>query len=105
MFRNLLAATGVLALLASPAAAQYGGYGYSGYGYSSPTTVTVTQTAPHRGKAAKKVTKRYRDRYGRMVTVTRTVRRGHYGSSVHSSKSVTDPYGRTVTRSRVDRGW
>lgn len=105
MVRYLLAAAGAIALMSTVATAQT--HSTTVVTRSAPpvyanagATQVVTRTTPY-GRS-KTIVKRKYDRYGRLITVKRTVRDGFYGGS-SVSRSVTDPYTgttRTVTRTR-----
>ena len=111
MVRYLLTAASALAIMSGVTLAHAESY--------STKSVTVTRSAPHatvysrphvrayvtqspRHKA--KMTKRYINSRGKLVTKTKTFRDGFSGSSVSRTKTVTDPVtGMTRSRTVIER--
>ena len=94
MVRYLVAAACAFALVSGPALAET---------TAGTKTITVQRSADGMG-AHKSVTKRYINRYGKMVTKSKTFHDGFSGSSVSRSKTVTDPMtGTSKTRTETIR--
>ena len=92
MVRHLLAAASVLVLMSGAAFAEMDDLGSK--------MITIHRSGPHDVGASRTVTKRHLDRYGNIVTKSKTYTGGFSGSSVPPRRPVTEP-DIEITRSRT----